>query len=116
MEKKYGEFVFKKKDLEIESNDGIRHFVNPEKDVRLYKIPYRPDGEGEEFYMHETENHGIQFYRLYFVEDWAKFESVEKEYIANVLIDEELKHDTIITREQLELLETNGIKLAQYSI
>jgi hypothetical protein len=32
----------------------------------LYKIPYRPDGEGEEFYMHETENHGIQFYRLHF--------------------------------------------------
>ena len=66
--------------------------------------------------MHETENHGIQFYRLYFGQDWAKFKSVEKEYIANVLIAEELKHDTIITREQLELLEKNGIKLAQYSI
>jgi hypothetical protein len=66
--------------------------------------------------MHETENHGIQFYRLYFGEDWAKFESIEKEYVADVLKDEELKHDTIITREQLELLEKNGIKLAQYSI
>ncbi|MGB6593932.1 MAG: hypothetical protein WBE68_20735 [Candidatus Nitrosopolaris sp.] len=63
--------------------------------------------------MHETENHGTQFYRLYFGENWAIFESVEKEYIADVLKDEELKHDTIITREQLELLEKNGIKLAQ---
>jgi len=51
----------------------------------LYNIPYRPDVEGEEFYMHETEHHGIQFYRLYFTEDWAKFESVGKEYIADVL-------------------------------
>ena len=49
MEKKYEEFVFKKKHLEIESNDGIRYFVNPEKDVCLYKIPYRPNGDGEEF-------------------------------------------------------------------
>jgi hypothetical protein len=113
MEKKYGEFVFKKKDTEIELNDGIKYFVNPEKDVCLHKIPYRPDGQGEEFYMHETENHGTQFYRLYFGENWAIFESVEKEYIADVLKDEELKHDTIITREQLELLEKNGIKLAQ---
>jgi hypothetical protein len=113
MEKKYGEFVFKKKDIEIELNDGIKYFVNPEKDVCLYKIPYRPDGQGEEFYMHETENHGTQFYRLYFGENWAIFESVEKEYIADVLKDEELKHDTIITREQLELLEKNGIKLAE---
>ena len=64
----------------------------------IYKIPYRPDGEGQEFYMHEIENHGIQFYRLYFGENWAKFESVDKEYIADVLEDEELKHDTIITR------------------
>ena len=79
----------------------------------MYKIPYRPDGEGEEFYMHETGNQGIQFYRLYFGENWAKFESVEKEYIADVLKDEGLKHDTIITREQIELLEKNGIKLAQ---
>jgi len=47
MEKKFGEFVFKKKDLEIVSNDGTRYFVNPENDVCLYKIPYRPDGEGE---------------------------------------------------------------------
>jgi hypothetical protein len=57
MDKKYGEFVFKKKDLEIVSNDGTRYFINPEKDVCLYKIPYRPDGEGEEFYMDETESH-----------------------------------------------------------
>ena len=116
MGKRDREFVFKKKDLEIDLDDGTRYLVNPEKDVCLYKIPYRPDGEGEEFYMQETENHGIQFYRLYFGEDWAKFESIEKECVADVLKDEELKHDTIITREQLELLEKNGIKLAQYSI
>lgn len=47
MENKYGKFVFKKKDLEIESNDGTQFFVDPEKVVCLYKIPYRPDGEGE---------------------------------------------------------------------
>ena len=76
MEGKYEKFVFKKKDLEIESNDGTQ-FVEPEKDVCLYKIPYRPDGENEEFYLHETENHGRQFYRLYFGENWAKFESVK---------------------------------------
>ena len=111
MENKYGKFVFKKKDLEIESNDGTQYFVDPEKDVCLYTIPYRPDMEGEEFYMHETENHGRQYYRLYFGDNWAKFESVEKEYIADVLKDEELKHDTVITREQLELLEKHGIKL-----
>ena len=45
MEKKYEEFVFKKKDLEILSDDGTRYFINPEKDVCLYKIPYRPDGD-----------------------------------------------------------------------
>ncbi|MFZ0511435.1 MAG: hypothetical protein WAM14_07510 [Candidatus Nitrosopolaris sp.] len=64
MEKKYGKFVFKK-DLEIGSDDGTRYFVNPEKDVCLYKVPYRPDGEGEEFYMHKTKDHGRQYYRLY---------------------------------------------------
>jgi hypothetical protein len=111
MENKYGKFVFKKKDLEIESNDGTQYFVDPERDVCLYKIPYRPDGEDEEFYLHETENHGRQFYRIYFGENWAKFESVEKEFIADVLKDEELKHDTVITREQLELLEKHRIKL-----
>ncbi|MGA9152787.1 MAG: hypothetical protein WBZ36_19600 [Candidatus Nitrosopolaris sp.] len=31
MENKYGKFVFKKKDLEIESNDGTQYFVDPEK-------------------------------------------------------------------------------------
>ena len=113
MEKKYEEFVFKKKDLEIVSNDGTRYFVNPEKDVCLYKIPYRPGAEGEEFYMHETENHGRQFYRLYFGVDWAKFEAVGKEYIADVLKDEEIKHDTVITQAQLGLLEKYGIKLSE---
>jgi len=113
MEKKYGEFVFKKKDLEIVSNDGTGYFVNPEKDVCLYKIPYRPGAEGEEFYMHQTENHGRQFYRLYFGEDWAKFEAVEKEYIIDVLKDEEIKHDTVITQAQLGLLEKYGIKLSE---
>ena len=42
MEKKYEEFVFKKKDLEIVSDDGTRY---PEKDICLYKIPYGPDGD-----------------------------------------------------------------------
>ena len=37
MQKKYGGFVFKKKVLEIVSNDGTRYFVNSEKDVCLYK-------------------------------------------------------------------------------
>ena len=60
MEKKCGEFVFKKKDLEIVSNDGTRYFINPEKDLCLYKIPYRSDKEGEEFYMHETENDDLE--------------------------------------------------------
>jgi hypothetical protein len=116
MQKKYGGFVFKKKDLEIVSNDGTRYFVNPEKDVCLYKIPYRPHVEGEEFYIHETENHGRQFYRLYFGENWAKFEAVEKEYIADVLKDEEIKHDTVITQAQLELLERYGIKLSEAAV
>ena len=112
MENKYGKFVFKKKDLEIGSNDGTQYFVDPERDVCLYKIPYRPDGEGEEFYLHETKEHGTQFYRLYFGEDWAKFEGIAKEHIEDALKNEELKHDTVITREQLELLEKHGIKLA----
>lgn len=54
MEKRHGAFSFKKEDLEIDLDDGTRYFVNPEKDVCLYKIPYRPGGEGEEFYMHKT--------------------------------------------------------------
>jgi hypothetical protein len=66
MEKRHGAFSFKKEDLEIGLDDGTKYFINPEKDVCLYKIPYRPAAEGEEFYMHETENHGRQFYRLYF--------------------------------------------------
>jgi hypothetical protein len=49
MEKRDREFVFKKKDLEIDLDDGTRYLVNPEKDVCLYKIPYRPNGDGEEF-------------------------------------------------------------------
>jgi hypothetical protein len=114
MEKKYGEFVFKKKDLEIVSNDGTRYLVNPEKDVCLYKIPYRPDGEGEEFYMHKTKSHGIQYYMLHLRDGSAKFEGVKKEHIEEVLKDEEFKHDTVITREQLELLEKHGIKLAPH--
>jgi hypothetical protein len=52
--------------------DRTRYFVNPQNDVCLYKIPYRPDEEGEEFYTHKTKKH----------EDWAKFEGVEEEYIA----------------------------------
>jgi hypothetical protein len=96
MEKGDGAFVFKKKDLEIYLDDGTRYVVNPEKDVCLYKMPYRPDGEGEEFYIHKTKNHGRQFYRLHFGENWAKFESVDKDYIAAALKDEEIKHDTVI--------------------
>jgi hypothetical protein len=111
MEKKYEEFVFKKKGLEIVSNDGTRYFVNPEKDVCLYKIPYRPDREGEEFYMHETENDGKKYYRLHFGEDWAKFEDIDKEHVATALKNEEIKHDTVIRQDQLDLLEKYGIKL-----
>jgi hypothetical protein len=59
----------------------------------------------------QVANHGTQFYRLYLGENWVKFEAVEKEYIGDVLKDEELKHDTVITREQLELLEKHRIKL-----
>ena len=114
MKKKYEEFVFKKKDLEIESNDGIRYIVNPEKDVCLYKTPYRSDGEGEEFYMHKTPSHGIKYYKLHFRDGSAKFEGVSKEQIEEALKDEELKHDTVITREQLELLEKHGIQLTSH--
>ena len=51
-------------------------------------------------------------YRLYFGENSAKFECVEKKQIEDARKDEEIKHDTVITREQLELLEKHGIKLA----
>jgi len=36
---------------------------------------------------------------------------VNKKQIEEALKGEELKHDTVITREQLELLEKHGIKL-----
>ena len=108
MENKYGKYVFKKKDLEIKSNNGIRYIVNPEKDVCLYKTPYRPDGEDEEFYMHKTKSHGIQYYKLHFRDGSAKFEGVNKEQIEQTLRDEELKYNTVITREQLELLEKHS--------
>ena len=55
----------KRKDLEIGLDDGARYVVNPEKDVCLYKVPYRPNADGE-FYVHKTKNHGRQFYRLHF--------------------------------------------------
>jgi len=69
MEKRYGAFYFKRKDLGIGLDDGTRYIVNP--DVCLYKIPYRPDSEGEEFYVHKTKNHGRQFYKLHFGENWV---------------------------------------------
>jgi hypothetical protein len=50
----------------------------------------------------------------YIWENSAKFEGIEKEHIEDALKDEELKHDTVITREQLELLEKHGIKLAPH--
>jgi len=78
----------------------------------LYKIPYRPGREGEEFYIHKTKNHGKQFYKLRFGAEWAKFEGVDKDYIAGALRDEEIKHDTVIRSDQLDLLERYGIKLA----
>ena len=84
-------------------DDGTRYVVNPEKDVCLYKVPYRPDGE--EFYMHKTKNHWKQFYRLHIGENWAKFEGVDKDYIATALKDEEIKHDTVIRQEQLDCLK-----------
>ena len=111
MEKRDGADVMEK-DLKINLDDGTRYVVNLEKDVCLYKIPYRPNRDGEEFYMHKTKNHGRQFYRLYFRADWAKFEGIDKEHIATALKDEEIKHDTIITQDQLDLLEKYGIKLA----
>ena len=77
----------------------------------MYKIPYRQNGDGEEFYIHKTKNHGKQFYRLHFGENWAKFEGVDKDYIGAALKDEEIKHDTVIRRDQLDLLERYGIKL-----
>ena len=36
MEKRDGAFVFEKKDLKIDLDDGARYVVNPEKDVCLY--------------------------------------------------------------------------------
>ena len=78
----------------------------------MYKIPYRQNGDGEEFYIHKTKNHGRQFYRLRFGADAARFEGTDKEHIATALKDEEIKHDTVITRDQLDLLEKYGIKLA----
>ena len=62
--------------------------------------------------MHKTKNHGRQFYRLHFGADWAKFEGIDKEHITTALKDEEIKHDTVITPDQLDLLEKYGIKLA----
>ena len=112
MERRHGAFTFKRKDLEIGLDNGTRYIVNPEKDVCLYKVPYRPDMEGEEFYIHKTKNHGRQFYKLSFGENWAKFEGVDKDYIATALKDEEIKHDTVIRRDQLDLLERYGIELA----
>ena len=112
MEKRDGAFVFTKRDLKIDLDDGTRYVVNPKKDVCLYKLPYRPNGDGEEFYMHKTKNHGRQFYRIRFGVDWARFEGIDKEHIATALKDEEIKHDTVITRDQLDLLEKYGINLA----
>ena len=83
-----------REDLEIVSDDGTRYFVNPEKDVCLYKIPYRPDGEGKEFYMHKTKSHGNRYYKLHFRGGSAKFDGVNKEHIEQALKDEEPEHDT----------------------
>ena len=55
---------------------------------------------------------GIQYYKLHFRDGSAKFEGVNKEQIEEARKDEELKQNTVITREQLELLEKHGIKLA----
>ena len=74
-------------------------------------ISSRSTMEGEEFYIHKTKNHGRQFYKLSFGENWAKFEGVDKDYIATALKDEEIKHDTVIRSDQLDLLERYGIKL-----
>jgi hypothetical protein len=61
--------------------------------------------------MHKTKDHGSQFYRLHFGADWAKLEGIDKEHIATALKDKEIKHDMVITRDQLDLLEKHGIKL-----
>ena len=87
MEKKYGEFVF----LEIESDDGTRYFVNPEKDVCLYKLPYRPDGKGEEFYMHNTKSHGIQYYRRsYLVNVSANYKNTFKHLFSHTSLSSDV--------------------------
>lgn len=44
--------------------------------------------------------------------NWAKFEGIDKEHIADSLEDEAIKHDTAFTQNQLELLTKYGIKLA----
>jgi hypothetical protein len=36
---------------------------------------------------------------------------IDKEHIASVLKEEVIKHDTVIRRDQLDLLEKYGIKL-----
>jgi len=42
----------------------------------------------------------------------GNFEGVDKDYVAAALKDEEIKHDTVIRRDQLDLLERYGIELA----
>ena len=57
---------------------------------------------------------GIQYYKLHFGDDSARFEGVNKEQIEEARKDEELKQNTVITRERLELLEKHGLKLASH--
>ena len=57
---------------------------------------------------------GIQYYKLHFGDGSAIFEGVNKEQIEEARKDEKLKQNTVITREQLELLEKHGLKLASH--
>ena len=50
--------------------------------------------------------------KLHFGDGSAKFEGVNKEQIEEARKDEELKQNTVITREQLELLEKHGISVS----
>jgi len=93
IEKKYEEFVFKKKDLEIVSDDETRYFVNPEKDVCLYDTI--SPGWGRRRILH-AQNKKSWHTILYLRDGSAKFDGVNKEHIEQALKDEELEHDTVL--------------------
>jgi hypothetical protein len=56
------ENLFSTREISKALDDRTRYFVNPEKDVCLYKMPCCPDGECVEFYTNKTKRHERQFY------------------------------------------------------